>query len=164
MSRTEEEGLSSYRTLRVVQLALGAVVLSLLLVGRSERFFPITGWPLYESIIIPRPDASVNVVYLRVSMHDGTARELPADRLVEHSRGGMIKFTIDGATQREDSPSRTAARKHLALLIALKLGTTAFDSVRVSQRVWAVDLERVPPVNVSRPVTTVPVADFAVPP
>ncbi len=164
MSLTEgEPTVSSRSTLRVVQLVLGLLVAGLLFVGRSEHYFPITGWPLYESIRIARPDASVNATYLRVSLRDGGQRELPAQTLVEYSRAGLIQGTIDAATARQDSPARTAARQHLALLISLKLGTPTFDSIRVFQRVWTVDLERVPPVNIARPEMSVPVDQFAVP-
>lgn len=51
----------------------------------------------------------------------------------------------------------------LALMISLKLGTSEFDSISVFQRVWLLDLERVPPVNIARPVMSVPVDRFAVP-
>lgn len=149
--------------LRRVQLTLALLVLLLIVVGRSEQFFPITGWPLYESIRLARPDASVNAVYLRVSLADGTVREIPAQKLVEYSRADMVPFTVDAATRREDSPARKAARRHLAHLLALKLGTSAFDSIAVSQRVWTVSLAVVPPVSRERPLMSVPVAHFAVP-
>ncbi len=164
MSLTERDATELSRTtLRVAQLVLGLIVAGLLFVGRSEHYFPLTGWPLYESIRIARPDASVNATYLRVALGDGGVRELLAQKLVEYSRAGMIQGTIDAATARNDSPARSAARKHLALLISLKLGTSDFDSISVFQRVWTVDLARVPPVNIARPVMSLPVDRFAVP-
>jgi len=162
MSPTDRDASSRF-TLRAVQLVLGLLVVALLLVGRSEHYFPITGWPLYESIVIPRPDASVNATYLRVTLRDGGAREVAAEKLVEYSRAGIVQNTINAATVRDDSPARTAARKHLALLLSMKLGSSTFDSIRVTQRVWNVDLARVPPVQIDRPVVTVPVDHFAVP-
>ena len=47
----------------------------------------------------------------------------------------MIQGSIDAATARNDSPARSAARKHMALMISLKLGTPEFDSISVFQRV-----------------------------
>jgi len=149
--------------LRAVQLLLLLLTGVWLWLGGSERYWPIVGWPMYDALTAARPDESVARVYVRVWMGDGSRRTLRQADLVEYSRAPLAGASVNAAMDQHNPRRRAAGQAHLASLVMRALGTAAIDSIALSQTVWAVRLGQVPPVDLARPLSSVPIAAFAVP-
>ncbi len=156
--------------LRRAQVLLLALVVTLGVSGRSERYWPVLTWPVYAMAKIEPPGETYSVRSLRVLEGDGEEeRELARVRretLVVFDHNRLARAVVRGAFAEEAGPEREADRAHVVRLLALEgviEGEDAPVTVEIIETQLAADAGARPGLTLEPPVREFLRARFANP-
>jgi hypothetical protein len=137
--------------LRLLEAALLASILGLLLVGGHPRFWPIMTWPMYSLLRPATPGPEHAALELLVTERDGRVQRLLPYQLISIERDEVADALVEQALFDSIPAQRTAARQHIARLIRLALPRSDPMRAEVWRVYWHVDPLALPPLDRDSP-------------